>query len=198
MLGGRPMLEWSVATLRGVREIERIVVALPADALDAAPIGTVAVAGGAVRSESVRAALAASPGGDPIVVHDAARPLAPAELFERALFALEASGVDAVIAAARVSDTIKQVATDARTVERTLERSRLWAVQTPQVFRREALVRALFDADDELLAKATDDAWLVERGGGSVQVVEAAPGNIKITTPTDLKLAELLLAEGAE
>jgi 2-C-methyl-D-erythritol 4-phosphate cytidylyltransferase len=197
-LGGRPMLEWSVATLRGVREIERIVVALPADALDAAPIGTVAVAGGAVRSESVRAALAASPGGDPVVVHDAARPLAPAELFERALFALEASGVDAVIAAARVSDTIKQVATDARTVERTLERSRLWAVQTPQVFRREALVRALFDADDELLAKATDDAWLVERGGGSVQVVEAAPGNIKITTPTDLKLAELLLAEGAE
>jgi len=192
------MLEWSVATLRGVREIERIVVALPADALDAAPIGTVAVAGGAVRSESVRAALAASPGGDPIVVHDAARPLAPAELFERALFALEASGVDAVIAAARVSDTIKQVAPDARTVERTLERSRLWAVQTPQVFRREALVRALFDADDELLAKATDDAWLVERGGGSVQVVEAAPGNIKITTPTDLKLAELLLAEGAE
>ena len=192
------MLEWSVATLRGVRQIERIVVALPADALDAAPIGTVAVAGGAVRSESVRAALAASPGGDPIVVHDAARPLAPAELFERALFALEASGVDAVIAAARVSDTIKQVATDARTVERTLERSRLWAVQTPQVFRREALVRALFDADDELLAKATDDAWLVERGGGSVQVVEAAPGNIKITTPTDLKLAELLLAEGAE
>src|SRR5580700_4914344 len=131
-LGGRPMLEWSVATLRGVREIERIVVALPADALDAAPIGTVAVAGGAVRSESVRAALAASPGGDPVVVHDAARPLAPAELFERALFALEASGVDAVIAAARVSDTIKQVATDARTVERTLERSRLWAVQTPQ------------------------------------------------------------------
>jgi 2-C-methyl-D-erythritol 4-phosphate cytidylyltransferase len=197
-LGGRPMLEWSVATLRGVREIERIVVALPADALDAAPIGTVAVAGGAVRSESVRAALAASPGGDPVVVHDAARPLAPAELFERALFALEASGVDAVIAAARVSDTIKQVATDARTVERTLERSRLWAVQTPQVFRREALVRALFDADDELLAKATDDAWLVERDGGSVQVVEAAPGNIKITTPTDLKLAELLLAEGAE
>ncbi len=197
-LGGRPMLEWSVATLRGVREIERIVVALPASALDAAPEGTVAVAGGAVRSESVRAALAASPGGNPVVVHDAARPLAPAELFERALFALEVSGVDAVIAATRVSDTIKQVASDARTVERTLERSRLWAVQTPQVFRREALVRALFGADDELLAKATDDAWLVERDGGSVQVVEAAPGNIKITTPTDLKLAELLLAEGGE
>ncbi len=192
------MLEWSVATLRGVREIERIVVALPADALDAAPEGTVAVAGGAVRSQSVREALRFCGDGDPVVVHDAARPLAPAELFERALFALEASGADAVIAAARVSDTIKQVATDARTVERTLERSRLWAVQTPQVFRREALVRALFDADDELLAKATDDAWLIERGGGSVQVVEAAPGNIKITTPTDLKLAELLLAEGGE
>ncbi len=95
-----------------------------------------------------------------------------------------------------MSDTIKQVAADGRTVERTLERSRLWAVQTPQVFRREALERALLDADDELLAQATDDAWLIERAGGVVQVVEARPGNIKITTPIDLKLAELLLAEG--
>src|SRR5579862_6909432 len=107
-LGGRPMLEWSVAALRSVAEIEEIVVALPADALDAAPEGTVAVAGGTVRSESVRAALRASRGGDPVVVHDAARPLASSALFERALAELQRTNADAVIAATPVSDTIKE------------------------------------------------------------------------------------------
>jgi 2-C-methyl-D-erythritol 4-phosphate cytidylyltransferase len=196
-LGGKPMLEWSVATLRSLPSIEQIVVALPADALDAAPAGTVAVAGGGVRSQSVREALLASGSGDPVVVHDAARPLAPAALFAGALAQLEASGADAVIAAAPVSDTIKEVGDDGRTVARTLERRRLWAVQTPQVFRRAALERALLGADDELLAAATDDAWLIERAGGTVQVVESGARNLKVTTPTDLKLAELLLAEGA-
>ena len=197
-LAGRPMLEWSVATLRAIGEIEQIVVALPPDALDAAPEGTVAVAGGAVRSQSVREALRASRAsgaGDPVVVHDAARPLAPAALFERALAQLRQSGVDAVIAAAPVSDTIKEVGPDRRTVQRTIDRARLWAVQTPQVFRRGALERALFEADDELLAAATDDAWLIERAGGTVEVVQSGPRNLKITTPTDLRLAELLLSE---
>src|ERR1700733_6176737 len=194
-LGGRPMLEWSVEALRAVAGIERIIVALPGDSLDEAPIGTTAVAGGAVRSASVREALRAAPEGDPIVVHDAARPLAPARLFERALAQLERSGADAVVAAAPVSDTIKEVGDDGRTVARTLERARLWAVQTPQVFRRAALERALLDAGEELLAAATDDAWLIERAGGRVEVVESSPANLKITTPTDLRLAELLLAE---
>ena len=196
-LGDRPMLEWSVATLRAIPDIEQIVVALPPDALDAVPAGAVAVAGGEVRSQSVREALRASGRGDPVVVHDAARPLAPAALFEQALAQLESSGVDAVIAAAPVSDTIKEVGDDGRTVARTLDRPRLWAVQTPQVFRREALERALLAADDEVLAAATDDAWLVERAGGTVQVVPSTPANVKITTRTDLRLAELLLAEVA-
>ncbi len=194
-LGGRPMLEWSVEALRSVRQVERIVVALPASDLDAAPAGVLAVAGGAVRSESVREALRACPSGDPVVVHDAARPLAPARLFERALTQLERSGADAVIAAAPVSDTIKEIGSDGVTVARTLERARLWAVQTPQVFRREALERALLGASDSVLASATDDAWLVEQAGGVVEVVESSPANLKITTPTDLTLAELLVAE---
>ncbi|MBV9804354.1 MAG: 2-C-methyl-D-erythritol 4-phosphate cytidylyltransferase [Solirubrobacterales bacterium] len=195
-LGGRPMLEWSVEALRSVPAIERIVVALPAGALGDAPEGTVAVAGGAVRSASVREALRACPEGDPVVVHDAARPLAPARLFERALAQLERSGADAAIAAAPVSDTIKEVdPSDGRTVTRTLDRARLWAVQTPQVFRRDALERALIGAGDDVLTAATDDAWLVEQAGGRVEVVESSPANIKITTPTDLTLAELLLAE---
>jgi 2-C-methyl-D-erythritol 4-phosphate cytidylyltransferase len=191
---GRPMLEWSIDTLATVGDVERIVVALPAQALDAAPAGIVAVAGGRVRSESVRLALAAAGDGDPVIVHDAARPLAPAELFERALMELERSGADAVIAAARVTDTVKEVADDGRTVARTLDRSRLWAVQTPQVFRHAALERALRDASDDLLAEATDDAWLIEHAGGVVRVVESTASNLKITTAMDLSVAERLLA----
>jgi 2-C-methyl-D-erythritol 4-phosphate cytidylyltransferase len=194
-LGGRPMLEWSVEVLRLVEQVERIAVALPADSLDAAPPGTIAVAGGAARSQSVRHALRAVGEGDPVIVHDAARPLAPAELFRRALVQLRRSRADAVIAASPVSDTIKEVADDGRTVARTLERARLWAVQTPQVFRRETLERVLMDASDAVLATATDDAWLVEQAGGVVEVVESSPANLKVTTPTDLRLAELLLAE---
>jgi 2-C-methyl-D-erythritol 4-phosphate cytidylyltransferase len=196
-LAGKPMLEWSVDALRAVSAVERIVVALPASELDAAPEGTVAVAGGAVRSQSVRAALQACGEGDPVIVHDAARPLASGELFERALAELDRSGADAVIAAVPVSDTIKEVDGDGATVSRTLDRARLWAIQTPQVFRRTALERALLRSSDELLAKATDDAWLVERSGGVVRVVAASPENIKVTTATDLKVAELLLAERA-
>ena len=190
-LAGKPMLQWSVEALRAVPAVERILVALPAEAVDQAPAGTIGVAGGAVRSESVRLALAAADEGDPVIVHDAARPMASPDLFERSVAELERSGVDAVIAAAPVSDTIKEVAEDGRTVARTLDRSRLWAVQTPQVFRRAVLERAL--ASDELLAKATDDAWLIEQLGGSVRVIESGALNIKVTNVTDLRLAELLL-----
>ncbi len=189
------MLEWSVAALRAVGAIDRIIVALPPGELDAAPPQTEAVPGGEVRSQSVREALRAAGEGDPVLVHDAARPLARPELFERALDALDESGVDAAIAAARVSDTIKEVEDDGVTVARTLDRSRLWAVQTPQVFRRATLQRAFEFASDDLLATATDDAWLIERLGGTVRIVESRPENIKITTPADLHVAELLLAE---
>jgi 2-C-methyl-D-erythritol 4-phosphate cytidylyltransferase len=196
-LSGRPMLEWSIAALRAVEAVERIVVALPPGRLDAAPLDTVAVAGGEARSQSVREALRASEGGDPVIVHDAARPLAPPELFERALAELEDSGADAAIAAAPVSDTIKEVGGDGQTVSRTLDRRRLWAVQTPQVFRRHSLVRALEGASDSELAAATDDAWLIEQGGGVVRVVPSSPENIKVTTIGDLHVAELLLSERA-
>jgi 2-C-methyl-D-erythritol 4-phosphate cytidylyltransferase len=194
-LCGRPMLEWSVASLRAVPAVRTVVVALPADELVSAPEGTIAVAGGVQRSHSVRAALAACAGGDPVIVHDAARPLATPQLFEQALAELErAPEADAVIAAAPVTDTIKEVGDDGRTVQRTLPRARLWAAQTPQVFRRAALERALACSDAEL-AQATDDAWLVERTGGIVHIVGSDPGNMKITTREDLRVAELLLSE---
>ena len=190
MLGGRPMLEWSIAALRCVDEVDTIVVALPPGC--EAPRGTVGVTGGAHRSQSVLAALGAAP-GDPVIVHDAARPLVSAELVRAALAELAAHpDCDAVIAAAPVTDTIKEARDGV--VTRTLERAALWAVQTPQVFRRAALERAL-DAPEEVLAGATDDAWLVERAGGTVRVVAAPPENLKVTTPGDLQVAELALRE---
>jgi 2-C-methyl-D-erythritol 4-phosphate cytidylyltransferase len=195
-LCGRPMLQWSVEAVQAVSAVTQIVIALPADELDAAPEGTVAVPGGWQRSHSVRNALAACPGEDPVIVHDAARPLATPRLFEQVLQELERHPeAAAVIAAAPVADTIKEVSADGATVARTLDRSTLWAVQTPQVFRRAALERALASASDEELGRATDDAWLVERSGGTVRILGSDPGNMKITTPEDLRVAELLLAE---
>ena len=91
-----------------------------------------------------------------------------------------------------MTDTIKEAPDGV--VSRTLDRSILWSVQTPQVFRREALERALA-APDEVLAMATDDAWLVARAGGSVRVVKSPRENLKITTPGDLRVAELALRE---
>jgi 2-C-methyl-D-erythritol 4-phosphate cytidylyltransferase len=188
VLAGKTLLERSVEALRPV--CDRVVVALPGGPAVYAPAAVDSVAGGPSRSASVRNALAAAPEAEVAVVHDAARPLVTRELVERCLAAL-APGVDGAIAAARVSDTVKEASPDGR-VLRTLDRSALWAVQTPQVFRAEILRRAL-DVDDETLAAATDDASLVEAGGGVVNVVEAPPENLKVTCAVDLKLAEALL-----
>jgi 2-C-methyl-D-erythritol 4-phosphate cytidylyltransferase len=188
VLAGRPMLEWSLAALREAG-IEDVVVALPPG--ESAPDGCAGVAGGATRSESVRRALAVAPPAEQVVVHDAARPLVTPEHFTAALAAL--ADADAAIAAAVMTDTVKEAGADRRVVA-THDRSRLWAIQTPQAFRREALERAL-DVDAATLAQATDDAWLVERVGGTVRVVESTPENFKVTTPHDLRVAELLLGE---
>jgi 2-C-methyl-D-erythritol 4-phosphate cytidylyltransferase len=192
-LAGRPLVQWSVDALSQVQEIEQIVVAMPPGL--AAPAGVSAVEGGSVRSESVRLALAAASGGrdqDLVLVHDAARPLLTTELAAATIHALEADeSIDAAIAAVPMTDTVKRVRDGV--VSETLERSELWAVQTPQVFRRAALERAL-DVSEEILAQATDDAWLIERAGGRVGVVMASSENLKITTPLDLAVAEMLLA----
>jgi len=190
MLAGRPMIEWSLDALRAVDAVEEIVVALP-HGVDA-PADTIGVAGGTQRSHSVQAALAAARADDVVLVHDAARPLLTPALIEDCLAAIADGGCDAAIAAAPVTDTVKEC--DGATVVRTLDRSRLWAVQTPQAFRREALERAL-DQDDEIVGAATDDAALVEALGGTVRLVRAPRENLKVTTPFDLRVAELLLRE---
>ena len=184
LCGGRPLLDWSLDVLESV--CDRVVVAVPAGYED----GVDRVVGGTSRSASVRAALAAAPEAGVAVVHDAARPLVSRELVERCIAALS-DGFAGAVAAAPVSDTIKEAGPDRRVV-RTLERSKLWAIQTPQVFRADVLRRAL-DVPDEVLAAATDDASLVEAAGGSVCVVEAPADNLKVTRPLDLELAEALL-----
>ncbi len=187
VLAGRTLLERSVDLVRPL--VGAVVVALPPGC--AAPAGTLGVEGGATRSASVRNGLAAVPTGvERVVVHDAARPLAAPSLFLETLAALD--DAEAAIAAAPVTDTIKETGPDG-TVRRTLDRTALWAVQTPQAFRRDALARAL-DVPDHVLAAATDDAWLVERTGGRVVIVPSSPANLKITTPGDLVVAETLLA----
>jgi 2-C-methyl-D-erythritol 4-phosphate cytidylyltransferase len=191
-VAGRALVQWSIDALAQVEGIERIVVALPAGT--PTPAGVTAVDGGAVRSDSVRRALDASGSGDPVLVHDAARPLLTAELARAVLAALaDDTAAAAAIAAVPVTDTVKRVQVGAREVSETLDRSELWAVQTPQVFRRAALQRAL-DVPAETLAQATDDAWLVERDGGKVIVVPSSEENFKVTTPLDLELAALLLS----
>ena len=112
-----------------------------------------------------------------------------AEIVRRCIAGLE--GADAAIAAARMTDTVKESGDD-DVVARTLDRSRLWAIQTPQVFRRDVLERALAQPDD-VLARATDDASLVEALGGRVRLVETSRTNLKVTTPEDLELAQWLL-----
>jgi 2-C-methyl-D-erythritol 4-phosphate cytidylyltransferase len=188
MVAGRPLLEWSLDALRAAAGVSEVVVAVP-PGVDY-PGG---VAGGESRSESVRNALAAvhADGDEVVLVHDAARPLLTPELVDRCVEGL--ADFDAVVAASPVTDTIKDAGPD-HVVRRTLDRSALWSVQTPQVFRRPMLERALAQSP-EVLAAATDDAGLIEAMGGHVGVVPAPPENLKVTTAVDLKLAELLLGE---
>ena len=186
VLAGRPLIEWSLEVLTEV--CDRVVVAVPPAYSDPPD----RVAGGDSRSASVRNALLAAPEAELVVVHDAARPLVTRALVERCIEALE-PGVDGAIAASPMSDTVKQAAPGGR-VLRTLDRSDLWSIQTPQVFRARVLREAL-DRDESALAAATDDASLVEEMGGAVRVVEAPRENLKITHEADLRLAETLLRE---
>ncbi len=184
-LHGRRVLDWSLAAARAT--CDGVVPVVPADRLED-PSVPGAVAGGATRSASVRAGLAQVPhDAEIVVVHDAARPLAGAEIFRRAVDAVRA-GADAAIPAIAVTDTVKRV--EAGRVVETVDRSRLVAVQTPQAFRAGILRRA--HAGDP---EATDDAALVEALGGLVVVVEGDPRNIKLTSPDDLIVARALVAD---
>jgi 2-C-methyl-D-erythritol 4-phosphate cytidylyltransferase len=188
-VGARRLVDRAVDA--ATRAGDGVVVVLPAATMWDGPPVDAAVDGGATRSASVRSGLAVVPDvAEIVVVHDAARPLVTAALVDRCVERLVAWGCAGAIAAARATDTVKEADAGGRVIA-TLERANLWAIQTPQAFRAEAL-QAAFDSG--AVDRAYDDAQLVEAAGGDVRIVEAPRDNLKVTTPFDLRVAELLLA----
>ena len=216
-VGGRSLLRRAAQGLADSGVVEHLVVTAPGEHIErfaaelaglaGAGVGIRVVAGSsASRQASValglKAALEACPRAAVVLVHDAARALTPPETVRRVVAAVRA-GHDAVVPALAVTDTVKEIApagpagSGVEIVVGTPDRSRLRAVQTPQGFAVAALVRAhelgAARGADEALA-ASDDAGLVEAAGGRVVVVEGDPLALKVTTPLDLALAELLAA----
>lgn len=196
-LGGLPLLVHCVRRVLAAPSVGCVVVAAPAAELDrvAELVGPAVrvVAGGATRQQSVGSALAAVPPRFEIVlVHDAARALAPPSLVERVAAAVR-RGHDAVIPVLPVVDTVKQVSPEGVVVD-TVDRSTLRLVQTPQGFRRSVLEAAHRAAVDAL----TDDAGLVEKIGFQVHTVTGSEYALKITRPMDLEIAEALLRSTGE
>lgn len=197
-LAGRPLLAHSLDAFQRCPAVERIVLVLSegnrrqGEALveggGFSKVEAICL-GGERRQDSVRAGLSTLEGLGPpdwVVVHDGARPLVTPALIEAGLAAACETG--AAACAVPVQDTVKEV--DERgLVRRTLDRERLWLVQTPQVFRYDMLR----EAHERARADATDDAWLVEALGQRVRLYMGSRRNLKVTTPEDLALAEALL-----
>jgi 2-C-methyl-D-erythritol 4-phosphate cytidylyltransferase/2-C-methyl-D-erythritol 2,4-cyclodiphosphate synthase len=198
MLRGRPLVQYALATLQDVSEIEAIAVVVPAEA-----VGTVSemtrragltkvaavVPGGADRQASVDLGLRAlPPGPDLVLVHDGARPFLSRALAAEVLAAAARDG--SATAALPIGETVKRG--EGEWVRETLDRASLYRIQTPQAFRRSLLERA-----HEVAARqgfrGTDDAVLVERVGSRVRLIPGDPTNLKVTVPEDLRLAEALL-----
>ena len=194
-VAGRPLVAWSLDAIAAAAGIGPVVIAAPAgfqDELEAVAGDAAVVAGASSRSGSVANALARVE-TEIVAVHDAARPLAPPSLFDAVVEALAADPeCDGVIAAAPVPDTLKRASGDRHRVSETVDREGLWAIQTPQAFRSDAL-RGAFAVDAASLEAASDDAMLVEAAGGSVRLHPVAEANPKVTAAADLALVEALL-----
>lgn len=198
-LAGKPLLAYSLRALENCPEVRRILLAvnpedlewvrkewLPAHARSAA---VEVLEGGAERQDTVANALMlVAHDCDAVLIHDGARPLAGRGLFERCIAALP--GYDGVVPVIPSRDTLKEVREGL--VARTLDRKSVYQVQTPQVFRAEALLEAYRQARQEGFS-STDDAALLERYGFRIRAVEGEAGNIKVTFPEDLAVAEALL-----
>jgi 2-C-methyl-D-erythritol 4-phosphate cytidylyltransferase len=191
---GRPLLAYTIEEFQACAAISRIALVLAADSIergrelvreDAFDKVTAIVPGSARRRDSVRAGLDALTGCDWVAVHDGARPLLTRDLIERGLDAARETG--AACCAVRAPDTVKEA--DDGFIARTVDRTRLWLAQTPQVFRRDLLLAA----HEKTSGDATDDASMVEALGVKVRLFEGSPRNIKVTTPEDLAIVQTLL-----
>jgi 2-C-methyl-D-erythritol 4-phosphate cytidylyltransferase len=198
------MIEWSIDAFRACHTVRSILVAAPPGRIHELTGDDVGVVpGGPTRAQSVANALDAVKTGI-VAIHDAARPLLTPELVEALVADLDANPDAAgTIAAAPVIDTIKRAGKSNHpfppdmdgngdlVVEATEDRAQLWAAQTPQVFRTAALREALAASPNP--EEATDEAMLVEAHGGTVLIHAVTEQNLKVTTPLDLRVAELLL-----
>ena len=202
LIAGVPMVLRALRPFAAHPDVAQVVLVLPADAAAEPPDflrslgpGLTIVPGGAARADSVAAGLAALGSGCTIVlVHDAARPFVERGVIDAVI--THARAGEGAVAAVRVSDTLKEAAADDPCrVARTVARDGLWRAQTPQGFPRAVLERAHGAARGDGSA-ATDDAALVERFGVPVRLVPDSSRNLKVTTPEDLALAELLARPG--
>ncbi|MDH7513220.1 MAG: 2-C-methyl-D-erythritol 4-phosphate cytidylyltransferase [Clostridiales bacterium] len=195
LLRGKPLLDWSLEKFESHPDVDEIVLVLPDDREKAAYLGRsrkviAVVAGGPRRQDSVFCGVEAL---DPerahiVLVHDGVRPFVSCALITRVIEETQRKG--AAIPAVPVEETVKEV--DGTRVVRTLDRERLYRVQTPQGFLYPVLRTALERAREEGYS-GTDEAALLERTGEMVAVVAGDPRNIKVTTPLDLKMAEACL-----
>jgi len=194
LLGGTPVLARVVDVFQGCNPVDQIVIVMSEQNLEwcrqlVAGQGwskvTDVCAGGRRRQDSVLAGLNRLNNCDWVIIHDGARPLVTVDLIERGLEAARETG--AAVAAVPVMDTIK-VAGDDRIVHQTPPRQNLWTVQTPQVFRFDIIDEAHRQVESEV----TDDASMVEQLGYRVKLYQGSYGNIKVTMPDDLTLAEAL------
>jgi len=202
-IAGVPMVLRALRPFTAHPEVVQVVLVLPGDDAAAPPeflrdltgAGLRLVAGGAERADSVAAGLAAlDPACTTVLVHDAARPFVQRGVIDAVI--AHARAGEGAVAAVRVSDTLKEAAAaDPTQIGRTVPRDGLWRAQTPQGFPRAVLERAHREAV-RAGAPATDDATLVERTGVPVRLVPDSPRNLKVTTPEDLALAELLAGRG--
>jgi 2-C-methyl-D-erythritol 4-phosphate cytidylyltransferase len=198
LVKGKPLLCWTIEAFQAFDAAMPIIVVLPEAQIPiwkALCIGHgfliehQVVAGGEERFHSTRNGLAAVKGDGIVAVHDGVRPLVSKELIARCFAAAEIHG--AAIPVVPISSSVRQVDTDG---SKAIDRSTLRAVQTPQCFRVE-LLRKAFDAPYD--AAFTDEATLVESTGGSVHLVEGDENNLKVTSPVDLRMLELLLGSNA-
>jgi 2-C-methyl-D-erythritol 4-phosphate cytidylyltransferase/2-C-methyl-D-erythritol 2,4-cyclodiphosphate synthase len=202
-LGGQPLLARTLAAFQHCEAVHCIVIVAAAgeeervgEVARAHGVGKLAgvATGGLARQESVRRGLESlAPAPGVVAIHDAVRPLVTPELICATIETARRMG--ACLAAAPVTDTVK-VAGDGRLVSGTMERSRLYAAQTPQTFRYDLIL----EAHRRAVAggyEATDDAALVERMGREVEIVESSAANLKVTEPADLVVAEALLGRAA-
>lgn len=200
LLAGKPLFLHATETFLSSPLITGICLTVPEDEIAAVKTLTkglskkdiLVVAGGQERQDSVRNGFRALPACDIVVVHDGVRPLVTVEIIERTIKGLSDSAeFGGCVAGLPVKETTKRVDTNGIVCE-TIDRSELWSIQTPQTFRREVFQRAVQQSEKDRFL-GTDEAMLVERIGEKVKMVLGTPYNIKVTTPEDLKIAEVFL-----